>query len=330
MSGNTNPPYYEGKEADSDITEALVSESYVRSHAPTTGGGRHLYRPVLVLLSGVHRGARFQIDRPQVVLGRSSECDIQLTDVGVSRRHLRIHYDNCAYPEQPPKCRIEDLGSRNGTAVNGKLVEGIMPLKERDRISVGRISIGFVHRNADELSQDQTLYESATRDSLTGLENRQQLTYVLRHHLSSAARRGFTISLLLVDIDHFKSVNDTHGHGIGDLALQHAAAIIKKKCRAGDMAARWGGEEFALVLPGASIDQALEAAERLRRSVEQTPLAIPQGPTLNLTISIGVASTQPADTVETLFSRADEALYQAKRNGRNRVIASQPPTEDES
>ena len=321
MAGDL-PPMYDGKEADSDTTEAFMPEFYNRTSRrnPTTPPGQEpFYRPVLIILGGVHRGTRYVIDRETTYIGRGSEADVQLTDVGVSRRHIGITYVNSQSPSEIPCCFIEDMESRNGTAVNGKIIEGRIALSERDRITIGRVSMGFVFRNREELSQDQTLYESATRDSLTGLDNRQQISYVLRHHLASTSRKGSPLSLLLLDVDHFKSVNDTWGHVVGDEALCHIARLIQSACRTSDLAARWGGEEFAVAFPGATGEQAREVADRLRITLSQSPLDV-AGKKLNLTISGGVAEALPGDTVNELFTRADKSLYEAKNSGRNRII----------
>jgi two-component system cell cycle response regulator len=140
--------------------------------------------------------------------------------------------------------------------------------------------------------------------------------------ISNAQRSNKPLAFLIMDIDHFKSVNDSHGHDIGDEVLREFANRISANIRGIDLACRYGGEEFVVVMPDTDVDFAYTIAERLRHSVETTPFEISRAPgALNLTISIGIAASQGADdNADKLLHRADQALYRAKREGRNRVI----------
>ncbi|HMQ29111.1 MAG TPA: diguanylate cyclase [Chloroflexaceae bacterium] len=163
----------------------------------------------------------------------------------------------------------------------------------------------------------------ASHDPLTGLLNRLAITTHVRAELARASRGGHPLSLALLDIDHFKQVNDTHGHLVGDQALCHVAQTLTGAVRPYDWVGRWGGEEFLVILAGTGLDDALAAAERLRAEIEARPLRLADGAALSLTVSVGVACAgpageQPGDPVR-LFQRADAALYEAKRMGRNRV-----------
>jgi two-component system cell cycle response regulator len=169
----------------------------------------------------------------------------------------------------------------------------------------------------------QQSMELAVTDALTGLYNRRHMDTQVAALVDSAANRGTPLSVLAVDVDHFKSVNDSHGHDAGDRVLQELAARIRKNTRSLDLAFRTGGEEFVIVLPSTDRAVALKVAERLRRSVSAKPFnaGARAGP-LPVTISVGIASLEsPNDTLEELLKRADLALYRAKREGRNRVIA---------
>ena len=169
----------------------------------------------------------------------------------------------------------------------------------------------------------QQSMELAVTDALTGLYNRRHMDTQVAALVDSAANRGTPLSVLAVDVDHFKSVNDSHGHDAGDRVLQELAARIRKNTRSLDLAFRTGGEEFVIVLPSTDRAVALKVAERLRRSVSAKPFnaGARAGP-LPITISVGIASLEsPNDTLEELLKRADLALYRAKREGRNRVIA---------
>jgi diguanylate cyclase (GGDEF)-like protein len=165
-------------------------------------------------------------------------------------------------------------------------------------------------------------------DALTGLANRRELEKRLAEELSRAQREGSPLSCLYLDADYFKRINDSHGHDIGDLVLQHIAALMLQVLRRGDVIARYGGEEFVVLLPGVGAPRAMETAERLRRTVESSPVQIDGRPPVSLTISIGVAclSELPASRASLeeagtrLIADADRALYAAKEQGRNRVV----------
>lgn len=173
----------------------------------------------------------------------------------------------------------------------------------------------MVGRAADRLA------ESSITDVLTGLRNRSHLQSRLHEEFARAARHGFPLSLLLLDVDELKALNDLHGHRAGDAALCHVAKAIREGLRASDVAARWGGDEFALLAPNTRADEASSLAERVRSLVATAPI---QGALAAVSISIGVATLTPEfsfHTPEAMMRAADTALYMAKRSGRNRVIA---------
>jgi two-component system cell cycle response regulator len=179
-------------------------------------------------------------------------------------------------------------------------------------------------RYADRLRHNvQLSLEMAITDQLTGLHNRRYMERHLSNLIGNAGKTGRPLAFLIMDIDYFKSVNDTHGHDIGDEVLREFSARIGANVRGLDLACRYGGEEFVVVMPDTDISFAYMVAERLRRSVETTPFEISRDPRkLNITISIGIASSEgEKDTAEALLHRADQALYRAKRDGRNRVVA---------
>lgn len=157
----------------------------------------------------------------------------------------------------------------------------------------------------------------AATDALTGQGNRRALDELLDQQLEFAASTGQPFSILMLDIDHFKKINDVHGHPVGDEALRTFAQRIREGLRQGDVCTRYGGEEFLIVLPLATPDTAMDVAERLRRAVEASPL--PTTPPLAITVSIGVATYVAGQSVDALIATADTALYQAKRGGRNQV-----------
>jgi two-component system cell cycle response regulator len=179
-------------------------------------------------------------------------------------------------------------------------------------------------RYADKLRHNvQLSLEMAITDQLTGLHNRRYMSRHLDTLIAGAHRSGKSIAFLIMDIDHFKSVNDTYGHDIGDEVLREFASRISANVRGIDLACRYGGEEFVVVMPDTDTAFAYTVAERLRKSVEETPFVISRDPgKLKVTISIGIAdSAGRQDSADALLHRADQALYRAKREGRNRVIA---------
>lgn len=168
-----------------------------------------------------------------------------------------------------------------------------------------------------------TILQYATLDALTNLNNRRQFETRLSQEIAIAKRQEKPLCAMMIDIDFFKNVNDTHGHAAGDEVLRTVAGIIKQALRESDIPARYGGEEFAVLLPFTHIDEAQIVGERLRKTVEDTPILINQetedAKKINVTISMGLAEFDRIETGENLFERADKALYEAKKNGRNQV-----------
>ena len=168
----------------------------------------------------------------------------------------------------------------------------------------------------------QLVEQDAATDALTGQPNRRSLDLLLAQQVALAERSGKPFSLLMLDIDHFKQINDQHGHGVGDDALRAFALKVRQQLRGGDVCARYGGEEFVVVLPTTSLPAAREIAERLRHAVADTLLL--DAPPLRLTVSIGCAEFTTGLTPQQLLNMADEAVYTAKKNGRNQVRACEP------
>ena len=158
--------------------------------------------------------------------------------------------------------------------------------------------------------------ELAARDELTGLPNRRQMGQLLQQQWQRVQRGNASILLAQLDLDYFKILNDTHGHAAGDQALRAFADIASASLRAGDTLGRWGGEEFVLLLPDAQPAEAVCLLQRLQERVWAWQMTLPTGP-VRLTFSVGIARLHPQETVDQLLQRADEALYQAKRDGRN-------------
>lgn len=184
----------------------------------------------------------------------------------------------------------------------------------RARVAIGARIVGL----------ETQLREMRDTDELTGLRNRRAITALAETELARAAREMRPLSVVMLDIDHFKQVNDTYGHQAGDQALCLVAGTVSKNVRLYDVVGRWGGEEILLLLPGTTYSQALMVAERVRAAIAAIPLGLQEGQSVALTASLGVASRAPGDVtnLETLVASADMALYHAKSNGRNCVCGA--------
>lgn len=172
-------------------------------------------------------------------------------------------------------------------------------------------------RTAELKEANETITRLAATDELTSLSNRRSFNGLLASAISAAFRHTYPLSMLMVDLDHFKAVNDTFGHGEGDKVLQAFADLLRESIRAEDIAARWGGEEFIALLPHTSREAAAALAERIRVAFEQYSGSVTP---ISLSASFGVVQLQEGDDADTLVRRADDALYRAKREGRNRVV----------
>jgi two-component system, cell cycle response regulator len=218
---------------------------------------------------------------------------------------------------------LKDLGSTNGTQVNGESVKSRI-LSDGDRIQIGSVTIlKFSYHDTIEERFQEHLYNSATRDMLTHAFNKRFFDEQLRREMSHSARHGAALSLMLLDIDHFKTVNDTFGHLAGDVVLREVAARIAATLRVSDVFCRIGGEEFGVLLRETPQQGAEILAERLRHLIEQATLVYGDA-TIRVTVSLGIAvydrAAHPAPNA--FLDDADKCLYQAKQKGRNRVVVA--------
>src|SRR5882724_6527104 len=281
------------------------------------GGKRD--RAYLVVLAGSSVGEMYKIEGEKTIIGRGQKAQIRLLDDGISREHAQLVIVN-------DRIVLQDLGSTNGTYCNGLKLEANKELVDGDKILVGSTTIlkFTYHDNLDEIFQKQ-MYESALRDGLTKAFNKKYFTDRLESEFTFAIRHVAPLTLVLFDIDHFKKVNDTHGHQAGDYVLSEIATLLTGALRAEDVFARYGGEEFAVICRGSDQAQAQVVGERLRKAVESHRFVY-EGTHIPLTISVGVAGLpDPAvkDASE-LVSLADQALYKSKHGGRNQVTVHKP------
>lgn len=272
-------------------------------------------RGLLVRIDAVNAGQVFTINSNEFTLGRHPDNDGCVDDQGISRYHAKItRRDNTLYA-------VEDLKSSNGTYVNGAQVERA-ELHNGDTLQLGpRVSFRFSIASSAEERVMRQLYESSVKDPMTQVFNRQYFEAQLTSELSFALRHHTELSLLLVDIDYFKKVNDTHGHLAGDAVLRSVAEILQSQLRTEDTLARYGGEEFVVLLRGIALTDAVRAAERLRTAVERASFTY-ASQVIPVTLSIGCASVADCNEAspEVLIEITDRRLYAAKNNGRNRVV----------
>jgi len=266
--------------------------------------------------TGPLMGIRHLLGEKPIVIGRGEDCDIRILDNSVSRRHARVeHLDEGFF--------VLDMQSTNGTFVNDAVSKEGTPilLKDGDYLRVGNCIYRFLAGGNVEAEYHEEIYRLTIIDALTQIYNQRYLLEFLEREVLRTSRHGRPLSLLIFDIDRFKSINDEMGHLVGDYTLRELAACVRKMVRREDLFSRYGGEEFVVVLVETNHKQALEAAERIRSLVEKHTFRFEQQ-SFNLTISIGVAEC-PNDGSATsleLIKKADENLYEAKHAGRNRVV----------
>lgn len=246
-------------------------------------------------------------------LGRSSDCDIHIEEDSVSRVHAEI-------VRTPDGFIVVDRNSTNGVLVNEQRVTSTL-LKSGDRVQLGARIFKFLANTDFEAQYHETVYSMMTRDGLTGVHNKRYLLESLQREVSRCKRYHRPIAVLLMDVDHFKKINDTLGHLIGDEVLKELARRLQAELREDEVLARFGGEEFAVVMVEADLEHARQVAERCRLAVCSTPFLLTSGP-LDVSVSAGVCgpAIESLGSIDDLMTQADTYLYEAKRAGRNRVM----------
>jgi len=257
-------------------------------------------------------GKRHVLHKEVTSVGRDRDNDIVLDSDSVSRRHAKLeHRDGQFY--------VVDLDSTNGTFVNDEPEPvSVCQLRRGDQIKIGDTIFKYLSGSDVEAQYHETIFNMTITDGLTDVSNKKQLDNVLTKEIPRALRHTRQLSLLMIDIDHFKEVNDTYGHLAGDSVLRDLASILTKRLRPDDELGRYGGEEFCAILPETSLEGAIKIAEELRRLVEEHSFLV-EGEQINVTVSIGVAELKKGMDIKAFYKSADEVLYQAKRSGRNKV-----------
>jgi diguanylate cyclase (GGDEF)-like protein len=283
------------------------------THVKPAGASSHPACLVLIYPAGPDLGRKFAIDHDAVLIGRGSDCDITVDLDSVSRRHAQIERRGAAI-------MVSDLGSTNGTYVNEKQVQE-RALADGDHVKIGNAIFKFLSGGNVETSYHEAIYRMTIIDGLTEAYNKRYFLEFLDRELARCARYHRPLSLVMFDIDHFKNINDTHGHLAGDFILREMVRRLRSRIRKEELLARYGGEEFIAVLPEAGHTGAQDFAEQIRRLVERERFEFEED-VIPVTISVGVSTIDGNTTEEAsaFVKQADENLYRAKRAGRNRVV----------
>jgi two-component system, cell cycle response regulator len=274
--------------------------------------------PVLILIRGTPQGKKYSLKgQKKFILGRDKSADIQLDDANVSRQHSLIFIED-------ERIYISDMGSRNGTFLNDESIgANKVELAKEDMIKMGSTILKYLPAGQLETLYHINITNAAHMDKLTGLFNRKYISEVLEVEFKRAKALHSNISVVLFDIDNFKKINDTYGHDCGDYVLSTLGAQVKASgLRERDLAGRYGGEEFIVVLANSNTQQASDVAERIRKKIENFGFEY-EGTKIPVTVSLGVASIRKDFHLGSdIYKEADKALYESKRNGKNRVTVA--------
>lgn len=271
--------------------------------------------PALVVVYGANLGKAYYLQQPVQIIGRSLSADIHLDEDCISREHARVTVKH-------KTTTVRDLDSTNGLFVNGHRVRRAM-LNDGDRLHLGETVLKYLSSTNMESQFHEDIYRMMTVDDLTQAFNRPYFHESLRREMSRALRYHRPLSLAMLDIDQFKTINDTYGHLAGDEILKAFVDLALRNIRQSDLLARYGGDEFAIILPEADSIAARRFCEKLRAIVAAYPFRYQQQ-TMAITTSIGLQSYDHKDgekSVSQLIAAADARLYEAKKTGRNRICA---------
>ncbi len=280
-----------------------------------TGGGSDCLVVIYTREGRGPLGKRVPLDGPlqELTIGRDVGNAVVLDYDSVSRRHARL-------VRRDAQWWLIDNNSTNGTYVNDSASRETV-LRNGDRIKIGDVILKYLSGEDLEAEFMSTISQMMVTDGLTQAHNKRHLLEQLDNELNRSARHGRPLGLIMFDIDHFKKVNDTYGHLAGDHILREVAGIVRGRIRRGEVFGRYGGEEFALLLPETTAQGAVTLAQEIRALVANNDFVF-DNQRIPVTISLGVAQWNPAiRTAEEFIRVADAKLYQAKRDGRNRVAA---------
>ena len=245
-------------------------------------------------------------------VGRDPGCDLTLADSAVSRCHATIDRQDDGY-------MLVDCQSTNGTVVNDRRITSQL-LASGDKIRFGNFIFKYLDEDGIESQYHETVYQMVTCDGLTGAFNKRFFTEALSREFERSQHHSRDLSLIMFDLDHFKSVNDNYGHLAGDEVLQECTKRVRSVLHGDEILARYGGEEFAILLGEVGTEAAAAIAEDCRAAIEAAPFETCAGP-LDITISVGVADVEDCSEANALIEAADTRLYTAKNAGRNQVCS---------
>ncbi|HPW45236.1 MAG TPA: GGDEF domain-containing protein [bacterium] len=269
----------------------------------------------ILFISGPLIGKMYLLEDEVTIIGRAPDIDISISDSRISRRHLEISL-------REGRAVIKDLDSTNGTFVNGKRV-ATKVLENGDKIHISSDTFfKFALGDAAERMFQEEMHQMANYDAVTNVLNKHAFLRRLKEEFSYSKRQKLPLSLIMIDIDFFKKVNDTYGHMAGDYVLHGVAERIQKGLRDEDIVSRYGGEEFAVILRNTDAKSALMLGERIRRSVEEKPFQFEKD-SISVTVSLGISTLADGNftTSSDLLARSDACLYKSKQDGRNRVTS---------
>ncbi len=314
-------------EEDEDYTLIDQVPRTLRSEVRVPVGGQDAIRtPTLTVVTGPSPG-RYQaisLGTRAIFIGRDATCEFAVDHSSVSRRHARLYIERQGHGA--PIVVLQDLESTNGTLVNNRPIHR-QTLSHGDRVRIGDVLLRFEMLDKLDIAYRDGVaqqIEESELDVLTRLLNRSAMGNHLPQLIEHCVSVEIPVSAVLLDLDHFKQINDNLGHAAGDTVLRKIGEIIRQTIRKDDLAIRYGGEEFLLVLPGARRLHARLQAERLRESIAAAEFEGQSG--LQVTASLGVSEWEQSESLDLWIDRTDRALYRAKERGRNRSEAAPPPS----
>ncbi len=291
----------------------MANDAKTKTVKRTLNQGSH-EEPYFIVLSGGAIGMMYKLCGDGfMVIGRGLGADVRLEDEGVSRQHSKVTAVGNG------DLVLEDLGSSNGTFVNGDRIQ-THTLKDGDKVQVGSTSIlKFSYQDDLERTFQEQLFDRGLKDGTTGIYNKQYLLDRIDSDYSHAQRHRTNLSLLMFDIDHFKKINDTYGHPAADSVLKDLALIVRRTLRTSDVFARYGGDEFVVLMREIDDAGTLVLAKRICKLIKKHKFVF-EGMQISSTISLGIASlSDKVSNASELIQLADKYLYKAKQAGRDRI-----------
>jgi len=269
-------------------------------------------RPFLSIIYPQKNKNSFPVTEQKNIIGRGEHVSIVLADDMASREH-------CQYWLSDKGVVVEDMGSTNGTLIDNQLIKQTV-LTQESRLLIGEHIFKLEYKNDRELEEDKKLLHAATTDALTGISNRRNLMERASSLYAQCSNNDRELAIIMLDIDHFKKVNDKWGHPAGDLVIKRVAQLLAAQCADADICGRYGGEEFLVLLPDRHKEGVLDFCEDLRKQIEKFSFTW-RGEDIPVTVSIGASNGKGNELpgLEETVGLADTSLYKAKESGRNCV-----------